>query len=123
MRDARWENWISLVVGVWVMLSPWVIPLHGEDHLRMARLVSDSLAGAVIFGSAALALQDPQPRAEWIGFFAGIWLIAAPWVLGFSRESGPFWSGTISGALVWTASAFALPIAREIWRKEHPHGA
>jgi hypothetical protein len=104
------------------MLSPWIFPSHGDDSVRFARVVSDSIAGAIILGSAAMALQDLQPRAEWINFFAGIWLIASPWLLGFAHEPGPLWSATISGALVWTVSVLALPIARERWSREHPHG-
>lgn len=119
-ENARRENWISLIVGIWVMLSPWFFPLHGPDSILYARLISDSLTGAVVVGAAAMALQDLQPKSEWIGFVMGIWLIAAPWALGYSNESAPLWNSTIAGAVIWTAAVFALPIARETWNREHP---
>lgn len=118
-ENARRENWIILVVGIWVMLSPWFFPLHGPDSILYARLLSDSLTGAVVVGAAAMALQDLQPKSEWIGFVMGIWLITAPWALGYANESPALWNSTIAGAVIWTASVLALPIARENWRQSH----
>ena len=119
-ENARRENWISLIIGIWVMLSPWIFPVRGPDSVLYARLLSDSLAGAFVIGAAAMALQDLQPKSEWISFVTGIWLIAAPWALGYAGETAPFWNSTITGAAIWTVSVLALPIARDRWNREHP---
>ena len=63
-KDAPWENWVNVVLGIWIMLTPWILPIENESR-RLIALVSDSLAGAILFGSAALALQELTTGEEW----------------------------------------------------------
>lgn len=113
MKTANWENWLDVVLGIWIMMVPWLFPLHvSPDGVRLAVLVSDSIAGAVIFGSAALALQELTSGEEWTNLVMGIWIFLSPWVLGYTADNVPFWNALIAGGLVAVSSAIALPIAR-----------
>jgi hypothetical protein len=30
MKNASWENWINVVLGIWILLSPWIFGYAGE---------------------------------------------------------------------------------------------
>jgi hypothetical protein len=57
---AIWEEWLNLIVGLWLIASPWLLGF--QDSSAMAVDVS---IGAVVAILAALELwltQDAQPR-------------------------------------------------------------
>jgi hypothetical protein len=118
MKNATWENWLGVVAGIWIMLSPWVFPGHGGGAASLARVLSESIAGAVIFAGAALALQDLDPSEEWAELVAGVWLFISPWALGYAGTGIPFWNATATGFVVALAAVLAMPAAREAYRRK-----
>ena len=101
-----WEDWISMLVGVLIGLSPW---LTGQQD-NPAILGNALLVGLLVFGFAQLTYVS-QLRWEEIGEIAcGLWLIASPFTFGYA-ESGAlrYWHFLLGAAVVLLA-------ALELWQ-------
>jgi hypothetical protein len=73
---------ISIVLGIVLFLSPW---LFGFASVQDAAL-SAHIVGAIIFVIAISEVVAFKIWEEWIGIAAGVWLLFAPFVLGFNTH-------------------------------------
>lgn len=76
--NARWQDWTSFILGVWLALSPWLLDYHG-DFPATANAVACGLALALTSHFEAACCED---SAEWLNLALGLWLALAPFVLG-----------------------------------------
>jgi hypothetical protein len=97
MKDRRWQDVAMLVLGLWLIVSPFV--LQYPDTLGIAALNSYVFGfGVMLF--AAIALIKPQMWEEWTNLVLGIWLIVAPVVLGFKTETDATANHLLIGLLI-----------------------
>jgi|GEM_PF-181240 len=108
-RAARWQDWINLLLGLWIFISPWIFRM---TFAPKATIWDGWVTGAVIALAASWAIM--QPRALWaelITLIAGAWLFISPWVLGITTGShsntGAAWDYWIVGAVVFVLSAWS----------------
>lgn len=62
-RFAEWEEWINLVLGVWVLVSPWVLDFAGQASARWAHVVV-GLIVAVLAGLKLWLMHQTPPRVS-----------------------------------------------------------
>ena len=98
-----WQDWVNLVLGLWVLISPWALRFATAEHAWNAYLVG---AGIAILAAAALIAF--QPWEEWVNLALGAWLLISPWLLGFSTATIAMWNAVIIGALVVVFAGWAL---------------
>lgn len=115
MKQGLWQDWVNLVLGVWLFLAPWFG--LGESQPAAWNSWIFGLAIAVL---AIGAISQPQKWEEWTNLAIGVWLILAPFVLGFSGETGALWNHVIIGVLVGADALWAMrePVHRD--RAAHP---
>jgi len=108
----RWQDWLNLVLGAWLFISPWVL---GFAQTAAAAGATHSLAAsnAWIFGVIVMllsiaALARTQPWEEWLNLIAGIWLFISPWLLRYSQDYHALWNALIVGALVFILAIWDL---------------
>ncbi|TFU14942.1 SPW repeat protein [Thermus tengchongensis] len=102
----RWQDWANLVLGVWLILSPWLLGFSGTP----AAMWNAVIVGAVVGLMALMHLRGGPLWEEWVNVILGIWLILSPWILGFSGMGNAMWNALIVGVLV---GILALSLARE----------
>ena len=113
----RWRDWVMLVLGAWLFLSPWILGFAGgapADAAGAATGPAVSAWNAWVVGAviAVLAIWAIAAFAEWLDWLNGIlgaWLVIAPWVLGFSSLPAAAWNHVIVGLLVLAFAAW------EVW--------
>src|SRR5690349_12103054 len=103
MTQLRWQDWATLVAGIWLLISPWVVGYAGD---------SVAMGNAVIFGIAIIIysvveLSVPRAWEEWLMMAAGAWLIVSPWVLGFGAEARAVWDTVVVGIVVLLLALWA----------------
>jgi hypothetical protein len=92
------SSWVNIVLGVWVIVSPFVLALHSPKAVW-----SNVIVGAVVGILAIIRWSMHQTGWSWLNLILGIWLVISPFVL---FVSGPaMWNNVILGILI---SAFAL---------------
>lgn len=106
MRQPKhWQDLANAAIGLWVILSPWALGFQG-----MSMAMSNAVVMGLALVAAALgAMLLPQAWEEWGEGLLGLWLLASPWLLGFSAERGAMLSTALSGLAVlllalWTLS-------------------
>lgn len=117
VRDRNhWQDWVNLVLAIWLFVSPWVLNLAGvidgstgagatANSPGMAAAWNAWVIGVVVGVIAVAALSRLQQWEEVINMLFGIWLFIAPWVLGFTTLSVAAWDHWIVGALIFLIAA------------------
>jgi hypothetical protein len=112
---ARWQDWASFSLGLWLALSPWMVGY--TEH--------ESATGNAVFLGLALALGCHFEAAcdleapEWLNLAAGLWLVIAPFALGFSAVHVATANSIVVGSLVAVLAGSALSLDKEIGRWWH----
>jgi SPW repeat len=115
---ARWQDWASFSLGLWLALSPWIVGY--TEH--------ESATGNAVFLGVALALGCHFEAAvdelalEWLNLAAGLWLVIAPFVVGFSNLPVASANSIAVGTLVALLAGSALSLDKEIVRWWSKHG-
>jgi len=107
-----WEDWVDMVLGAWLAMSPWVLGFADSDAGATRNALIVGIAIAVLSGSTFLIYNAIE---EWIDAILGIWLIISPWVLSSSGNGAVVADFVIVGALVAGLSGY------EIWAARHGH--
>lgn len=73
----QWEDWCDWALGLWLLLSPWIL-LFERDPIATRNAV---IVGSLIVLAEAVTLSVFRVWEEWINLALGAWLIISPWVL------------------------------------------
>jgi hypothetical protein len=91
----QWEDWSSWILGIWLVLSPWIFFYDQET-----RALENAVAmGALILVAEVVELSIFRDWEEWINVAAGAWLVVSPWVLGIASTAAR-WNFVGVGVLV-----------------------
>lgn len=110
----RWRDWVILVLGVW--LSPWILGFAAGAWVGAEQAMAGPTAaawnawvvGVVIAGLAIWAIAMVAQWQDWLSGILGLWLVIAPWVLGFGNLAAAAWISVIVGLLVLAFAAWEL---------------
>ena len=83
METKRWQDWVMLAFGMWLIISPFILPY--TSYTGIAAWVS-YLFGVAVAAFAIIALFYPKMWEEWVNLVLGIGLIAMPFLLQYSEE-------------------------------------
>ena len=63
-RTYAWAVMLNLVVGIWVLISPWVLKVAGDRPVR----IDDIIVGLAVLVLALWELRsDPELHRQWAG--------------------------------------------------------
>jgi hypothetical protein len=106
-RNERWQDWAVLILGAWLFFSPLFLGYASAASPAWNAYV----VGAAVAILAASALWAPSfgLDEEWGSLALGLWLVAAPLVLGFySAEPPAAWNQIVVGILIAGDAAWAV---------------
>ena len=111
----RWRDWVMLVLGAWLFLSPWIlgfatgVPVGAEAVAGPTAAAWNAwIVGVVVAVLAIWAIAMFAEWQDWLNGILGVWLIIAPWVLGFGGLAAAAWNHVIVGLLVLVLAAWEL---------------
>ena len=100
---ARWRavailDVYNLLIAIFLFVSPWLFA-----YANKAAQV-DLLASGILVGLAsAIAIATLSDWEEWLNLSLGVWLMLAPWVLGFSHARAMHMSVAVGGIVAYLA--------------------
>jgi len=101
---AIWKNTLCMLAGLWLWISPFVLQFKlGSDASSDANVV-----GIIIGTLSVMAIAIPQVWEEWTKVILGVWLLASPWLLGFSHQAVARDNIIIVGLVVTALSLWSL---------------
>lgn len=115
----RWQDWVNLLLGLWLFFSTYLsVATMGE-----AAAINGFIFGAIIAVMSIVALFQPQFWEEWINLFIGLWLLFAPFALGYAVGM-LMWNSIVVGLLVGGIAVWAMARKRPMGPTHHvPHHA
>ena len=106
----HWQDPVSLVLGLWMLISPWVLQYQGQTTATWNAVIVGILIAAV----AVSALVQPKAWEEWAGAVLGVWLVISPWILGFAAITEPMANAVIAGVVTAALAVWALATDEDI---------
>ena len=119
MRPWRRESALdlyNLVLAAVLLVCPWLFTL--TNMTARIDLWASSLAIILISLAAIAAFAKWE---EWANLILGIWLIASPWILGFTHTRAMHFSIGIGLAIAFL-SALELFLLYDTDQEHQPHG-
>jgi len=107
-NQRRWQDWTVLTLGVWLFFAPF---LMAYGSIAGAAAWDSYVIGAVaaLFAASALWRTSASQAEEWVNLVLGLWLVAAPFALGFyTSAAAAAWNQIVVGVLIAAAATWAL---------------
>ncbi|MGP0090377.1 MAG: SPW repeat protein [Xanthobacteraceae bacterium] len=114
----QWEDWTSWVLGIWLLLSPWVLWFE-KDATAMHNAV---VVGLLIILAELIELSIFRDWEEWINVALGVWLIISPWALRTSDAAAKI-NFLVVGVLVLVLAVHELWNARARGSHSEPNAS
>ena len=119
MRIRHWQDVASLLVGVWLVLSPFALGFAG------AATWITLVLGLSVIVFAVEGFVIPSYMEEWGELLIGLALLVVPWTVGYEPELATV-SSMVSGTLVILFAIWELMTDREFinwWHDRWHHRA
>ena len=113
----HWQDPINALLGVWLALSPWAIGYAAET----AAMTNALVIGVALIAVALGAMIVPRAWEEWTEAVLGLWLIASPWVLGFSNLTNAMRTAVVTGVAIAVLALWTLATDKDYsagWRHD-----
>ena len=107
MKTAKILGWIIGLAGLWEIVAPFVFGMTATTaFLWDAIIVGLAL---LVFGVwAALSNEETTVKyLNWINAVLGLWLIIAPFILGYSSATVAMWNDIVIGLVALVLGAWA----------------
>ena len=115
MATAKWQDWTSFALGLWLAMSPWLL---GYSH-HEAATANAAFIGLALALSSHFEVSFDSLSAEWINVSAGAWLLCAPFVLGYGNSPGATANSIAVGACAMVLAGSAMSLDKEIGKWWH----
>src|SRR5215469_12037780 len=97
-----WENWATLLIGVWLCASPWLLQL--DDPAAMQNFVA---VGFLVIIGELFTFYTLRFWEEWINIVLGAWLLVSPWAMAFTSPAATT-SAVVVGLLLLALSFYEM---------------
>jgi hypothetical protein len=104
MKPRRWQDWVNVLLGVWLVASPWALSF--TDNAVASR--TSWVLGAAIVVFAGIAAYMPKAWEEAVSALLGLCTLLSPFVLGFSEHAAATANAVIVGILVGALGVWAM---------------
>jgi SPW repeat len=108
-----WEDWCSLGLGLLILLSPMIAQTSESPYMALNAVVIGLLL--MLFGWSELMLIEAWE--EYLELVLGLWLVASPWVFGYSHLPLLTAAHIVLGGAV--AALAVLELWQDRWRTGH----
>jgi hypothetical protein len=102
-----WEDWLGMLLGVLIVLSPWFPTQAGQEIAadRSYVILNTFAVGVIILCLGQLEYVALQRWEEVAEIVLGLWLIASPYMFGYSGDGVlVFWHSGLGGLVVLLAA-------------------
>jgi hypothetical protein len=99
---------LSLLAGLWLAISPWVVGFNGLSRISVSNLIT-GLALAALAMAFAVAFGRTY-GLSWIAAIIGIWTIIVPWITG-SATTSTIWTNVVTGVIIFLLGMGAVAVS------------
>jgi hypothetical protein len=103
-RLKHWQDVVNVVIGLWLLATPWAMGFSATS----APTANAVAVGIALIAAAVGAIFVPRAWEEWTEAALGVWLMASPWLLGFSTMRDARIVAAASGLVVAVLALWTL---------------
>ena len=107
MKSVRKLNLLVALLGLWKVLAAFILGYSSASaafwNAIIIGIVLAVLAAWVVYVAELVTFK----WLDWINGVAGIWLIVAPFILGYANITAAMWNDIIVGAVVAVLAIWA----------------
>ncbi len=107
-HDAIISNTATMLLGVWVFLTPWSMGLTALFGSRTIIGWSFWILGAALVISAFSSLIELKPWKQWLNFWLAFFLLIAPWLLGYQPVYYLYWNAIFPAFAIMVSALLGL---------------
>lgn len=113
MKDAKWENWLILAIGIWIFSIPWTASWgFGSNDINVI-MWNFVMIGSCVIMTSIISLRKLKVWPEWLALFMGVWLTFSPLFLLYWNNTFLLVNSVLFGLLITGLSALSIPIAEK----------
>ena len=112
--NARWQDWAIFSLGLWLAVSPWLAGYGGHPAAT-----ADAAVVGLVLALAGHFEASCELSIHGVNLVAGLWLLAAPFVLGFDGLVVAAANSVAVGAAVTALAVQSLGLDRDLLRLSH----
>lgn len=115
--NAKWQDWASFALGLWLALSPWIAG-YAEQAGATGNAVTVGLVLALASHFECVACEEHLP-VEWLNLAIGAWLMCAPFIIEFASRTASA-NSIVVGISIAGLAASALSLDKRLgalWHK------
>jgi hypothetical protein len=109
MRKEHWQDWGTVLIGLWLVVTPWVLGAKSGSAAETTFWAT----GLFIIALGASELSFFARWKEWLIAAAGTWMFLSPRLLDFT-DGTLIWNAAVCGLAVVALAAWAIGDAHEI---------
>jgi len=100
---------VSLLIGLWFFVSPWVYGAAGNPNAWNSWIVGALIA---LFSLIRLGSRGGATYLGWANAILAVWVFISPWVYGYTANTGRFVNSLCVGVVVFVISLAAGSVRR-----------
>ena len=112
----HWQDPLNAALGVWLILSPWVVGFQDQATPSMNAVAVGILLGATALGATFV----PRAWDEWTEGALGLWMVISPWALGFAAVRDPKMTAVVTGVAVVVLALWVLATDKDYIHRGKP---
>jgi hypothetical protein len=101
----------TLLAGLYLAISPWVVGFNGLSRLTVSNLVTGIALAALGLGFASA--YGRTYGLSWIAPIIGIWTIVSPWIVR-SATTSTIWNNVVTGAVILLLGLGAVAVGARL---------
>lgn len=107
-----WTSGTNVLAGIWLVIAPFALAYNDIE----GALWNDIIIGVSVFVLALVRVGNPlqYEGVSWTNFVLGIWLLAAPFVIGYSDTGPAVANDIILGVVVLILAAWSAYASRDV---------
>ena len=107
----RWHDWAVFTVGLWLAVSPWL-----AGYASQPEATANAAITGLVLALAAHFEASCEVSLERLNLGGGLWLIMAPFLLGFDDMPVAAANCVAAGAAIGALAASSLQLDRGLLR-------
>ena len=104
MKMKHWQDPINALLGIWLIISPWVLGFSSETA-AMANFV---IVGILLLAAALGAMYVPKAWEEWTESVLGLWMIVSPWIVRYTAVQAAKTDAILAGIVILILGLWAV---------------
>jgi hypothetical protein len=120
VKVKRWQDWVNLLLGAWLVISPWVMTYPADNP---AAIWNACLVGLGILVFSIYAVYLPKIWEEGINIVLGLWMVISPWVLAYAMFLDLRANAVLVGIVVAALALWAMMRDKDFEKWRHDRHA